>query len=540
MPPTSDPSPNPGSPSDTQTLEEQGLTGLDEQHWNLPQAVLVEHALARGEGQLAHSGALVFRTGAYTGRSPQDKFIVREASSESEVAWGTVNRPVEPEVFDRLFDRVREHLRGRPVYVTDTLAGADPSHRLPVRVVTERAYHALFAHQLFIAPSPDFRRHFRPEFTIVAAPDFKADPERDGTRSEVFILVNFERRLVLIGGTLYAGEIKKSVFSILNYLLPIKGVMSMHCSANVGERGDVALFFGLSGTGKTTLSADRRRRLIGDDEHGWSDDGVFNIEGGCYAKCIRLDRTNEPEIYGAIRFGTVLENVVLDPETRACRFDDASLTENTRAAYPIESIPNHVPSGRGGHPNRIIFLTCDAFGVLPPLARLSPEQAMYHFLSGYTAKVAGTERGLGNEPKATFSACFGEPFMVLPPERYADLLGRKLRQHDAEAWLLNTGWTGGGFGRGKRIPLPHTRAMVDAILAGTLAEAPFATDPVFGLRRPRSCPGVPETILDPRSAWPDPDDYDSAALRLADLFRDNFRRFPGVDPAIADAGPLLS
>ncbi|QDV38414.1 phosphoenolpyruvate carboxykinase (ATP) [Tautonia plasticadhaerens] len=524
-------------PRQAETLEDLGLTGLDEQHWDLPQAVLVEHALARGEGQLAHSGAMVFRTGSYTGRSPQDKFIVRGPSSEAEVAWGSVNRPIEPEAFDRLFDRVREHLRGRAVYVSDTFAGADPTHRLPVRVVCERAYHALFSRQLFLPPTAGERARFSPEFTIVAAPDFKADPERDGTRSEVFILVNFERRIVLIGGTLYAGEIKKSVFSILNYLLPLRGVMSMHCSANVGDRGDVALFFGLSGTGKTTLSADRRRHLIGDDEHGWSDDGVFNIEGGCYAKCIRLDRTNEPEIYGAIRFGTVLENVVLDPETRACRFDDASLTENTRAAYPIDYIPNHVPSGRGGHPNRIIFLTCDAFGVLPPLARLSPEQAMYHFLSGYTAKVAGTERGLGNEPKATFSACFGEPFMVLPPERYADLLGHKMRQHDAEAWLLNTGWTGGGFGRGKRIPLPHTRAMVDAILAGSLAEVPFATDPVFGLRRPRSCPGVPETILDPRSAWPDPDDYDAAALRLADLFRDNFRRFPGVDPAIADAGP---
>jgi phosphoenolpyruvate carboxykinase (ATP) len=537
MAPTADPTPESNPNRAAVTLEDQGLAGLGPQHQNLPQAALVEQALARGEGQLADSGALVFLTGAYTGRSPQDKFIVREPSSEGEVAWGSVNQPIEPGAFDRLFERVRDHLRGRPVFVTDTLAGADPSHRLAVRVVCERAYHALFAHQLFIAPSPDHLRQFRPEFTIIAAPDFKAVPDRDGTRSEVFILVNFERRTVLIGGTLYAGEIKKSVFSILNYLLPLKGVMSMHCSANVGDAGDVALFFGLSGTGKTTLSADRRRHLIGDDEHGWSDDGVFNIEGGCYAKCIRLDRTNEPEIYGAIRFGTVLENVVLDPETRLCQFDDASLTENTRAAYPIQFIPNHVPSGRGGHPNRIIFLTCDAFGVLPPLARLSPEQAMYHFLSGYTAKVAGTERGLGTEPKATFSACFGEPFMVLPPQRYADLLGQKMRQHGAEAWLLNTGWTGGGFGRGKRIPLPHTRAMVDAILAGSLAEVSFATDPIFGLRRPRSCPGVPETILDPRSAWHDPEEYDQAALRLAGLFRDNFRRFPGVPPTIVEAGP---
>ncbi|RUL82951.1 phosphoenolpyruvate carboxykinase (ATP) [Tautonia sociabilis] len=525
------------APDRAETLDELGLTGLKARHQNLSQAILVEHALRRGEGELAHSGAAAFRTGPYTGRSPQDRFIVREPSSEAEIAWGKVNQPIAPEVFDRLLDRVREHLHGRDVYVMDTLAGADPTHRLPVRVVCERAYHALFARQLFITPGRDELARFRPEFTVVAAPDFKADPARDGTRSEVFILLNFARRMVLIGGTLYAGEIKKSVFSLLNFLLPRKGVMPMHCSANVGDRGDVALFFGLSGTGKTTLSADHRRHLIGDDEHGWSDDGVFNIEGGCYAKCIRLDRTNEPEIYGAIRFGTVLENVVLDPETRVCQFDDASLTENTRAAYPIEYIPNYVPSGRAGHPSRIIFLTCDAFGVLPPLSRLSAEQAMYHFLSGYTAKVAGTERGLGAEPTATFSACFGEPFMVLPPERYADLLGRKLTQHGAEAWLLNTGWTGGGHGRGKRIPLPHTRAMVDAILAGALAEAPFATDPIFGLRRPRSCPGVPETILDPRSSWSDPSEYDAAASRLASLFRDNFRRFTGVDPAVAAAGP---
>ena len=514
-----------------------GLEGAGARHRNLPQAVLAEHALASGEGVLAHSGALVFRTGAYTGRSPKDKFIVVEPTMEEHVAWGAVNQPFAPEVFDRLLPRVLDHLRDRDLYVHDCFGGTDPDHRLPVRIVCERAYHALFARQLFVDATAEELREHRPEFTVIAAPGFRAVPERDGTRSEVFILLNFDRRLVLIGGTEYAGEIKKSVFSILNALLPLRGVLPMHCSANVGELGDVALFFGLSGTGKTTLSADHRRQLVGDDEHGWSDSGVFNFEGGCYAKCIRLDRLNEPEIYQAIRFGTVLENVVLDPATRVCQFDDASLTENTRAAYPIEFIPNHVPSGRAGHPSHIIFLTCDAFGVLPPLSTLSPEAAMYHFLSGYTAKVAGTERGLGNEPKATFSACFGEPFMVLPPERYADLLGRKLRQHNARAWLLNTGWTGGPPGVGRRIALPHTRAMVDAVLSGSLRDAEFEADPVFGLRRPRSIPGVPGAILDPRASWADPVAFDAASHHLAGLFRDNFERFQGVDPAIAKAGP---
>ncbi|CAN5650877.1 phosphoenolpyruvate carboxykinase (ATP) [soil metagenome] len=528
---------DPKQPTATVSLESQGLSGLSAKHWNLAPAVLAEHALSRGEGMLSNTGALVFHTGTYTGRSPRDKFLVFEPSSEAHIGWGEVNQPFEPEAFDVLFDRVIEHLRGRELFVQDTFAGTDPTHRLPVRVICERAYHSLFAHQLFVNPTPEEQARLRPEFTVISAPDFQAVPARDGTRSEVFILVHFGRGLVLIGGTLYAGEIKKSIFSVLNYLLPLKGVLPMHCSANLGEEGDVALFFGLSGTGKTTLSADRRRHLIGDDEHGWSDEGVFNFEGGCYAKCIRLDRTNEPEIYGAIRFGTVLENVVVDPETRVCRFDDASLTENTRAAYPIESIPNYVPSGRGGHPRHIIFLTCDAFGVLPPLARLTPEQAMYHFLSGYTAKIAGTERGLGNEPEAVFSPCFSGPFLTLPPERYADLLGEKLRRHRADAWLLNTGWTGGGFGRGKRIPLPHTRAMVDAILHDRLDDVSFATDPIFGLRHPRSCPGVPETILDPRSSWPDPTAFEAQASRLAGRFRANFERFHQVDPSILAAGP---
>jgi phosphoenolpyruvate carboxykinase (ATP) len=511
--------------------------GAGVEHRNLTQAALIEHALRRGEGQLSHQGALVFRTGKYTGRSPKDKFIVREPSCEADVDWGPVNQPFDADRFQALERRVRDHLARREVWVQDAFAGTDPHHRLPIRVVCERAYHALFAHQLFVKPAPDEVATHRPEFTILAAPDFQADPGRDGTRSEVFIILNLARKLILIGGTLYAGEIKKSVFSLLNCLLPRKGVLSMHCSANVGDRGDVALFFGLSGTGKTTLSADPARHLIGDDEHGWGEEGVFNIEGGCYAKCIRLNRYNEPEIYEAIRFGTVLENVILDPAGREPDFADASLTENTRAAYPIEFIPNYVPGGRGGHPEHIVFLTCDAFGVLPPLARLTPEQAMYHFLSGYTAKVAGTERGLGNEPEAVFSTCFGAPFMTLPPFRYADLLGQKLRRHRSDAWLLNTGWSGGAFGQGHRISLPHTRALVDAVMVGALDGIPFARDPIFGLEYPTQCPGVPDEILNPRVTWPDPVAYDAQARDLARRFRENFERFPRADASIWAAGP---
>jgi phosphoenolpyruvate carboxykinase (ATP) len=519
------------------SLDDQGIKGLGRQHWNPSPALLAEQALTRGEGSLSDQGALVFATGKYTGRSPKDKFIVREPSCEADVDWGEVNQPFEPHAFDALYDRVIAHLQGREVWVQDVFGGTDPVHQLPIRVICERAYHALFARQLFVRPTPEELANHHPEFTVIAVPDFQADPARDGTRSEVFILLNFARKLVLIGGTQYAGEIKKSVFSLLNYLLPMRGVLSMHCSANVGEDDDVALFFGLSGTGKTTLSADPIRRLIGDDEHGWSDDGVFNFEGGCYAKCIRLDRLNEPEIYEAIRFGTVLENVVLDPGTRVPDFADSSLTENTRAAYPIEYIPNHVPGGRGDHPREIIFLTCDAFGVFPPLSKLTPEQAMYHFLSGYTAKVAGTERGLGSEPSAVFSTCFGAPFMTLPPWRYADLLGARMRRQKVDAWMLNTGWTGGGFGKGRRIALPHTRALVDAIMTGKLRDVPFSVDPIFGLSSPRSCPGVPAEILDPRAAWSDPHAYDDQATRLARRFHDNFARFAHVDPAIQAAGP---
>ncbi|WP_435019145.1 phosphoenolpyruvate carboxykinase (ATP) [Tundrisphaera sp. TA3] len=519
------------------TLEDQGWTGLGTQNWNLAPAVLAESAVVRGEGNLADSGAVVFLTGTYTGRSPKDKFIVREPSCEDEIDWGEVNQPFDPARFDALRDRVKAHLQGREVWVTDAFGGTDPDHRLPIRVVCERAYHALFARQLFVRATAEELATHRPEFTIIAAPDFRSDPARDGTRSEVFIIINFAQKLVLIGGTLYAGEIKKSVFTLLNTILPRSGVMPMHCSANVGAGGDVALFFGLSGTGKTTLSADPARGLIGDDEHGWSSEGVFNFEGGCYAKCIRLDRQSEPEIFGAIGFATVLENVVLDPITRTPDYADASLTENTRAAYPIDAIPNYVPGGRGGHPKHLVFLTCDAFGVLPPLSRLTPEQAMYHFLSGYTAKVAGTERGLANEPTATFSTCFGAPFMSRPPRVYASLLGSKIRLHGSGIWLLNTGWTGGGYGQGRRISLAHTRALVDAIMGGKLASAPTAIDPIFGLEYPTACPGVPPEILNPRGTWADPAAYDAAAHRLAGLFRQNFARFEGVEPTILAAGP---
>jgi phosphoenolpyruvate carboxykinase (ATP) len=521
----------------TLSLDDQGITGLGRQHWNPTPAALAEQAIARSAGGISDQGALVFATGKYTGRSPRDKFIVHEPSSAAEIDWGEVNQPFPPDAFDALLERVRAHLKGREVWVQDVYGGTDPMHRVPIRVICERAYHALFARQLFVRPGPGELESHRPEFTVIAVPDLHAEPARDRTRSEVFIVLNLARKLILIGGSQYAGEIKKSVFSLLNYLLPLRGVLSMHCAANVGDDGDVALFFGLSGTGKTTLSADPIRRLIGDDEHGWSDDGVFNFEGGCYAKCIRLDRLNEPEIYDAIRFGTVLENVVLDPMTRVPDFADSSLTENTRAAYPIDYIPNHVPGGCGGHPREILFLTCDAFGVLPPLSRLTIEQAEYHFLSGYTARVAGTERGLGHEPTAVFSTCFGAPFMTLPPWRYADLLGAKMRRHRVDAWLLNTGWTGGGSGVGRRIALPHTRALVNAVLSGQLRDAEFAVDPIFGLSSPRACPGVPTTILDPHSGWADPAAYDEQAVRLARRFHENFTRFAHIDPAIRAAGP---
>ncbi len=495
---------------------------------NLSAAELVEHALARGEGVLGSDGQLIVDTRPHTGRSPKDKFFVREASSEAHIDWGETNRPIAPGVFDALWDRVNAYLSQREIYSLDCYVGADERYRLPVRVVTEFAWHSLFARNLFIVPPEHAPQTFLPEFTVVDAALFEAEPQRDGTRSSTFVLVNFARRMILIGGTRYAGEIKKSVFTVMNYLLPLRDTLPMHCSANVGPSGDVAIFFGLSGTGKTTLSADSRRPLIGDDEHGWSAEGIFNFEGGCYAKVIRLSQAAEPEIWAAShRFGTVLENVAFDAETRELDLDSDEKTENTRAAYPIEFIPNTVPQSRGGNPKTIVMLTADAFGVLPPISKLSKEQAMYHFLSGYTAKVAGTERGIV-EPQATFSTCFGAPFMVHHPMVYAELLGRKIDEHGAVCWLVNTGWTGGPYGVGKRISIAHTRTMVNAAIEGALADAEFVREPFFGLMTPNSVPNVPAEVLEPRKLWPSPAQYDAQANKLLELFAENFKRFESL------------
>ncbi len=489
-------------------------------------AQLYEHALGRNEGILGADGQLVVETGKHTGRSPNDKFFVREPGSETHIDW-TVNKPVDAAAFDALFERVAGYLAGKDVYALDCHVGADKRYRLAVRIVTEYAWHNLFARDLFIDDADAAADTFSPEFTVIDAALFDADPARDGTNSSTFVIVNFARKIILIGGTRYAGEVKKSVFTVMNYLMPLRDVLSMHCSANVGQDGAVAIFFGLSGTGKTTLSADANRPLIGDDEHGWSADGVFNLEGGCYAKAIKLSKEAEPEIWEAShRFGTVLENVVIDPQTRALDLDSDKLTENTRAAYPVDFLPNFVKSGMAGHPKTIIMLTADAFGVLPPIAKLSPEQAMYHFLSGYTAKVAGTERGV-TEPTATFSTCFGAPFMVHHPTVYAKLLGERIAKHEASCWLVNTGWTGGAYGVGKRMKIGYTRAMVNAAIDGRLAGATFETEPFFGLAIPTAVPDVPGDALNPRNAWSDTSAYDAQARKLAGLFADNFKRFEG-------------
>ncbi|HET7814173.1 MAG TPA: phosphoenolpyruvate carboxykinase (ATP) [Candidatus Baltobacteraceae bacterium] len=491
---------------------------------NLSTPELIEHALARGEGVLGSDGQFIVDTRPHTGRSPKDKFFVKEPSSEGNIDWNDANRGIAPEVFDALWDRVNAYLSERDVYSLDCYVGADERYRLPVRVVTEFAWHNLFARNLFICPEEP-PKNFTPEFTVVDAALFQADPQRDGTNSSTFIIVNFAKRIILIGGTRYAGEIKKSVFTIMNYLLPLRKTLPMHCSANVGAQGDVAIFFGLSGTGKTTLSADSTRPLIGDDEHGWSADGVFNFEGGCYAKVIRLSQKAEPEIWAAShRFGTVLENVVYDENSRALDLESDAKTENTRSAYPIEFIPNIVPGSKGGHAGVIIMLTADAFGVLPPISRLTKEQAMYHFLSGYTAKVAGTERGV-TEPTATFSTCFGAPFMVHHPTVYSRLLGERIDAHDVECWLVNTGWTGGAYGVGKRMSIAHTRAMVNAAIEGKLSDATFVKEPFFGLQIPQEVPGVPSEVLDPRAAWVDAAAYDAQAKKLAGLFAENFKKF---------------
>ena len=520
-------------------LRPHGLINPGRVYANLSPPLLTELALARGEGQLSARGALVAATGSRTGRSPRDRFLVADPESAEEIWWGPVNRPFEPAAFDRLLDRTRAYLQNRDLFVCDGWACADPRHRLRIRLITEYAWHAQFTRCLLLRPPAAELPHAQPQLTILAAGNLLADPRTDGTRTEVFVLLNLARGLVLIGGTRYAGEIKKAVFSVLNYLLPQRGVFPMHCSANTGPGGDTALFFGLSGTGKTTLSADPGRRLIGDDEHGWSDEGVFNIEGGCYAKCIHLSREGEPQIFNAIRFGCVLENVILDPHTRRPDFDDARLTENTRAAYPVDFIDQAEQSGRGGHPRNVLFLTCDAFGVLPPLSRLNSAQAMFHFLSGYTAKVAGTETGV-TEPEAEFSTCFAAPFLPLHPTRYAEMLAQKMDQFRTPVWLVNTGWIRGPYGVGHRIELVHTRAMLRAALDGLLEEVPFDMDPVFGFEVPRECPDVPIHILRPRAMWADPVAYDTQANRLAKLFREKFAPFADkTSEAVRNAAPRV-
>jgi phosphoenolpyruvate carboxykinase (ATP) len=520
-------------------LEALGLVRSGPVHWNLSTPVLYEEAIRRGEGLIAADGPLVCRTGLHTGRSPNDKFVVREPSSERQVQWGAVNRPIDEATFDTLHRDMMAYLQDKELYVLDAWAGADPAYRLPIRVVNEFAWHNLFARNMFIPENdPANQTEHRPEFTVIDAPNFKADPARHGTRSEVFILVHFGRKIVLIGGTSYAGEIKKSIFTVLNYSLPLKGVLSMHCSANVGKEGDTALFFGLSGTGKTTLSSDPHRQLIGDDEHGWSDRGIFNFEGGCYAKVIKLSAEAEPQIYATThRFGTLLENVVINPKTRQLDLDDASYTENTRGSYPISFIENSVPAGQGGHPTNVVMLTADAYGVLPPIARLTPDGAMYHFLSGYTARVAGTEKGV-TEPKATFSTCFGAPFLPLNPNVYARMLGEKIARHQSRVWLVNTGWTGGPYGVGSRMKISHTRAMITAALGGQLDKVQYERHSIFNIDVPVSCPGVPGDVLDPRSTWKDATAYDEQARRLAKMFIDNFSSFENDVPAsVKEAGP---
>ena len=497
---------------------------------------LVEKVLNRNEGSLTSTGAVRATTGKYTGRSPKDKYIVEEASNKDKMDWGSVNQPISEEAFSNLYNKVINYLKEKEeVFVFKGFAGADKKHRMPIQVINEYAWHNLFAHQLFIRPAEDELLDHQAEFTVISAPNFKADPAVDGTKSETFIIISFERRTVLIGGTEYAGEMKKSIFSVMNYMLPENGILPMHCSANVGREGDVALFFGLSGTGKTTLSADPNRKLIGDDEHGWSANGVFNIEGGCYAKCINLSREKEPQIFDAIRFGAVLENVVVNSETRVADYDDSTLTENTRAAYQLQAIDNIVDPSIAGHPNTIVFLTADAFGVLPPISKLSKEQAMYHFLSGYTSKLAGTERGI-TSPQATFSTCFGSPFLPLPANRYAEMLGEKIDEHNAKVFLVNTGWTGGEYGVGERMKLAYTRAMVEAALEGELNNVETVKDEIFGLEIPQHVTGVPDEVLQPNKTWADQAAYEAKAKELAEKFRENFKKFTSVSSEIEEKG----
>jgi phosphoenolpyruvate carboxykinase (ATP) len=521
-------------------LQNHGLTNLRRVYWNLPTPALYEESVFRSEGRLTHLGPLLVSTGKHTARAAADKFVVREQTTEDRVWWGQYNRPFTSENFSALLTRLQGYLQGRDVFVQDCHAGADPEYSLPIRIITQTAWHSLFARCMFLKiRNQDALKKHVPEFTVIAVPGFLASPLVDGTRTETFIVLNFRERLAVIGGTGYAGEIKKTIFTVLNFLLPLEGVLSMHCSANVGPEGDVAIFFGLSGTGKTTLSADPKRRLIGDDEHGWSDNGVFNFEDGCYAKVIRLSPEAEPQIYACTRrFGTILENVTFDPVSRRLDLDDYRVTENTRAAYPLEYIENYLPQKRAGHPRSVVFLTCDASGVMPPIARLSPDQAIYHFISGYTSKIAGTEIGLGIEPEITFSTCFGGPFMVHHPYAYAELLKRKVLKHGASVWLVNTGWTGGPFGVGKRISIHHTRALLNAALSGKLARVQYMKDPVFGFDVPTSCEGVPSDILDPASTWPSRDEYFKKYDALAARFIENFKLMMAECPEhILEAGP---
>ena len=520
-------------------LENHSLSNSRTVYWSLRAPALIELISQRKEGQLSKYGAVVVETGGHTGRAPNDKFIVREGASSDQIFWGKVNLEYEPAAFDLLHSQVLDYLNDRELFVQDSAAGASERYRVPIRVVSESAWHTLFARNLFLRLPEAEAASQVPKYTILHAPNFKADPAVHGTNSEVFIVVNFERGIILIGGTQYAGEIKKSIFSVMNYELPLQGVLSMHCSANLGESGDTALFFGLSGTGKTTLSSDPSRSLIGDDEHGWSDEGVFNFEGGCYAKTIRLSLEYEPIICNATeKFGTVLENAIMDDTSREIDFDDGRLTQNTRAGYPLEAVEKRVPSGIGGHPENVFFLTADAFGVMPPISKLTPDQAMFYFLSGYTSKLAGTEKGLGDEPQATFSACFGEPFLPLHPSKYAELLGERIAEHDASVWLINTGWTGGPYGVGERINLPYTRAMITAALDGSLSEVATRIDEFYGLEVPLSCPGVPEHLLDPQSTWADKEAYSVQAKNLAGSFVENFAKFDEyIAREVVAAGP---
>jgi phosphoenolpyruvate carboxykinase (ATP) len=522
------------------TLENQGLANLRLVYWNLPTEALYEEISFRREARVARDGPIVVHTGKHTGRSATDKFVVKEGSTDENIWWGEYNRPFSTEKFNDLYNRMQGYLQGRDVFVQDCYAGADPNYKLPIRIITEYAWQSHFARNMFLLArtNEELRRHI-PEFTVIAAPGFKGIPQIDSTATNTFIVLNFAQKLCLIGNTGYGGEIKKSIFTILNYLLPLQGVMPMHCSANIGAKGDTALFFGLSGTGKTTLSADPLRRLIGDDEHGWSDDGIFNFEGGCYAKVIQLSPTAEPQIYACTRrFGTILENVVYDPVSRMIDLDDESITENTRASYPLDYIDNAVPEKMGGHPKNIILLTCDASGVMPPIAKLTADQALYQFISGYTSKIAGTEAGLGKEPEMTFSTCFGAPFMVHKPSFYADLLKRKILRYGANCWLVNTGWIGGPYGIGKRISIRYTRALLNAALDGKLLTVPYKTDPVFGFAVPQQCEGVPENVLDPSGSWSDKSYYTQKYRELATRFVENFKKYEeGCAPEVKAAGP---